>query len=72
MYKFTIKPAAIINSGILGQISYWIHTRPPTLLLREVFICKNPDTSQKARQFALHFYIQKSGHFALRGFSLNF
>ena len=26
--------------------------------LREVFIYKNQDTSQKARQFALHFYIQ--------------
>ena len=28
-------------------------------LLHEVFIYKNPDTSQKARQFALHFFIHK-------------
>ena len=41
-------------------------------VLRDVFIYKKKDTSQKARQFALHFYIQKSGHFALRNFSLNF
>ena len=36
------------------------------------FLYKNPDTSQKARQFALHFYIKKSRHFALRDLSLNF
>ena len=41
-------------------------------VLRDVFICKKPETLQKARQFALRFYIQKSGHFALRDFSLNF
>ena len=40
--------------------------------LRDVFIYKKTETSQKARQFALRFYIQKSGHFALRNFSLNF
>ena len=40
--------------------------------LHDVFIYKNPDTSQKARQFTLSFYIQKYGHFALRNFSLNF
>ena len=33
---------------------------------------QNPDTSKKERQFALRFYIQKYGHFALRNFSLNF
>ena len=41
-------------------------------VLCDVFIYKNPDTSQKSRQFALHFYIQKVGHFALRDFSCNF
>ena len=40
--------------------------------LRDVFICKKIDTSQKARQFAIRFYIQKSGTFKLRDFSLNF
>ena len=42
--------------------------------LHEVFIYKNPDTSQKSRQFALcfNFFIQKAGHFALRNFSWNF
>ena len=40
--------------------------------LRDVFIYKNTDTSQKAGQFALHFYIQKCGHFASRDFSWNF
>ena len=30
------------------------------------------DTSQKSRQFAIRFYIQNSGTFALRNFSLNF
>ena len=37
--------------------------------LRYVMFKKiNPDTSQKARQFALRFYLQKSGHFALHDF----
>ena len=40
--------------------------------IREFFICKKPDTSKKVRQFALRFYIQKSRHFVLRGFSLDF
>ena len=39
--------------------------------MRNVFIYKKPDTLQKSRQFPLHFSIQKSGHFALRDFSLN-
>ena len=40
--------------------------------LRHVFIYKNLDIPQKARKFAIRFYIQKSGTFALRDFSLNF
>ena len=40
--------------------------------LRDVFIYKKLDTSQKGRQFAIRFYIQKSGTCALHDFSLNF
>ena len=40
--------------------------------LREVFIYKKLETSQKAKQFAMRFYIPKSGTFALRNFTLNF
>ena len=40
--------------------------------LRNILIYKKPDTFQKAGQLTLRFYIQKSGHFASRGFSLNF
>ena len=40
--------------------------------LRELFIFKNPDTSQKGSQSLLRFYIQKAGHFVLRDFSWNF
>ena len=40
--------------------------------LHDVYIYKKHDTSQKPRQFAIRFYIQKSGTFALRDFSLNF
>ena len=40
-------------------------------MLRDVFIYKKLDYSQKARQFAIRFYIQKSGTFALRDFSLD-
>ena len=40
--------------------------------LGDVFMYKNQDTFQKARQFALRFYKQKLGNFALRNFSLNF
>ena len=40
--------------------------------VHEVFMYKNPKTSQKTRQLALRFYVQKCGHFALRNFSLNF
>ena len=36
--------------------------------LSEVFIYKRPESSQKERQSALRFYIQKSGHFTLRDF----
>ena len=35
-----------------------------------IYMCKKPDTLQKARQYALHFYSQKSRHFTLRNFSL--
>ena len=34
-----------------------------------IYIYKNPDTFQKARQFALRFNSQKAGHFMLRDFS---
>ena len=40
--------------------------------LRDVFVYKKLDTSQKARQFAIRFYIQKSGTFALRNFYWTF
>ena len=40
--------------------------------LRDVFMYKKPDTSQKVGQFSLHFYIQEAWHFALRDFSWNF
>ena len=36
--------------------------------LGNVFIYKNPDTFQKARQFPLRFYIQKSIHLTLGDF----
>ena len=36
--------------------------------LRNVFIYKNPDTFQKARQFPFRFYIQKATHLTLRDF----
>ena len=32
-------------------------------MLHDIFIYKTLETSQKPRQFALHIYIQKSGHF---------
>ena len=34
-----------------------------------IYICKKPDTFQKARQFTLRFYSQKAQHFTLRDFS---
>ena len=37
-----------------------------------VFIYKTPDTSQKARQFLLRFYIQKARHFTFCNFHENF
>ena len=40
--------------------------------LRDVFIYKKLDTSQKTRQFAIRFYIQTSGTFALHDFLLHF
>ena len=33
-----------------------------------MFLLKKQDTSQKARQFILRFYMQKSRHFPLRNF----
>ena len=39
---------------------------------RNVFILKNPDTLQKARQFLLRFYIQKARHFTLCNFHEKF
>ena len=33
-----------------------------------IYIFKNPDTLQKARQFALRFYSQKARHFKLHDF----
>ena len=40
--------------------------------LRSVFIYKKPDTFQKARQFPLHFYIQKAVHLTLWDFHESF
>ena len=37
-----------------------------------IYKYKKPATLQKARQFALSFYSQKSRHFTLRGFHENF
>ena len=37
-----------------------------------MFLLKILDTSQKSRQFALRFYMQKSGNFALRDFHETF
>ena len=34
-------------------------------MLRDIFIYKSPDTSQKARQSELSFYIQKQENFPL-------
>ena len=36
--------------------------------MRNVYIFKNSDTFQKARQFPLRFYIQKAIHLTLRDF----
>ena len=38
----------------------FIYTKSMTLCVSDAFIFKNPDTLQKARQFALRFYIQKA------------
>ena len=40
--------------------------------LRDVFISKKLDNSQKARQFPLRFYIQKAIHLTLGDFHENF
>ena len=42
--------------------------KPWHFALRDVFVYTNPDTLQKARNFVLRFYIQKSGHLALCNF----
>ena len=55
--------------------NFWrlhLYTKSTTPGVTWRFIYKNPDLSKKAKQFALHFYIQKTVHFALRDFSLNF
>ena len=41
-------------------------------MLPNIFIYKKPDTFQKARQFPLHFCVQKAWHFTLRDFSWKF
>ena len=45
------------------QFARFIHTKNQNKL-RKVFVQKL-ETLQKARQFLLHFYIQKAGHFTL-------
>ena len=50
----------------------FIFKKHDTLRYVTFLYTKKLDTSQKARQFAIRFYIQKSGSFALRDFSLNF
>ena len=42
------------------------------LCVTRPFIYKQRDTSQKTRQFLLHFCVHKSGHVALRNISRNF
>ena len=49
------------------QVSIYIQ-KAWHLVLRDVFTYKERDNSQKARQFALRFYMQKYRQFALRGF----
>ena len=40
--------------------------------VKHLFIHRNPDSLQKARQFPLRLYIQKASHFTLRNFSWKF
>ena len=55
--------------------NFWISrlfTRSMTLCVTWRFLYfKKRFTSKKSRQFSIYFYIQKSGHFALRDFLLN-
>ena len=45
-----------------------LYTKPWHFALRDVFMYKKPGTFQKARQFALLFYIQKAWHFGSHDF----
>ena len=53
----------------LFEIGIYIYTKIMTLCVTGRFLYKKPDTLKKARQSVLHFYSQKSRHFALRDFS---
>ena len=50
------------------QRARFIYTRSKKVEKR-LYIYKKPDTLQKARQFALRCYSQKSRHFMLHNFS---
>ena len=59
----------ITMTAIIERQSACFYIHKTERKLQKGFICKKPDTFQKARHFPLRFYIQKSIHFTLRDFS---
>ena len=59
-----------MTASIEKRRARFIHKKQRKLW--NIFMYKNPETFQKARQFPFRFYIQKAIHFTLRDFSWNF
>ena len=69
-FLFTKIPTLYVTRFFMKFLKLeFIYTKSMTLCVTWRFIYKNSDTSKKARQFALGFYIQKAWQFALRDFS---
>ena len=66
---FCIKKRYTLRYGIFMKFWSWhFYAKSMTLYVTWSFIYKKLDNSQKAIQFEIRFYIQKSGHFALLDF----
>ena len=72
--RFLYKKQDTLRYAIFHEMfEVGIYTKKPMkLCVTCLFNIQKAYTSQKARQFELHFYIQKDGHFALHNFSWNF
>ena len=71
-FLYTNSPTLYVTQFFMKFLKLAFILKNMTHCVKWNFYIQNPNTSQKLRQLALRFYIQKAGHLALRNFLLSF